>query len=100
MDRSFTIEAIYNSNGNKIRYDGGRYISKTPSGAARKAFSQASRHMRKFGKLSLDIHIRETTQNSHHKTYIYKVRRVRQDIEVERDGVIIQYKYKTKIRAL
>lgn len=98
MDRSFTVEAAYNTNGNKLRFHGGRYISKTPSSAARKAFTQMTRH--KKGKVALLIHIRETTMNSHHKTFVYKVTRKREDNEVERDGETILYKYVTKVKAM
>ncbi len=98
--RHFTIEAAYNSNGNKVRYHGGRYTSSTPSGAAKKAFSQISKHMRKKGKLSLEIHIRETTQNSAHKTFSYKVRQIRSEQEVERDGELITFKYIIKAKAI
>ncbi|NBP00215.1 MAG: hypothetical protein EBU90_08830 [Proteobacteria bacterium] len=99
MSRTFTIEAIYNSSGNRINYDGGRFISDTPAGAARKAFSHAAR-TRKTGRLSLEIHMRETTQGSVHKIYKYQVRRVPNRSEIEHDGTSIVYKFTTKVRAL
>lgn len=99
MSRTFTIEAIYNSSGNRLRYDGGRFISDTPAGAARKAFSHAAR-TRKSGRLSLEIHMRETTQGSLHKIYKYKVRRIPNHSEIEHDGTSIVYKFTTKVQAL
>lgn len=98
-DRSFTIDSIY-KNGNKIRFSGGRYISSTPSGAARKAFSQALRHLQAKGRLSLEIHMRETTQGSHKKIYKYKVSKVNDSKEVQRNGETVVYMYYTKIRAI
>lgn len=101
MSRTFTIDAVY-KNGRKMRFDGGRYISDTPSSAARKAFSQAYRHVGATGRLSLVIHIHETTRGSLHKTYKYKVSRVHNPTEADwiggPDSVI--FNYTTKVRAL
>jgi hypothetical protein len=100
MSRTFTIEAIYNNKGNKIRFEGGRYTSKTPSGAASKAFSQAYRHLKSKGKMSLKITMRETTQGSAHKSYKYRVSRIPQESEREINGEIIKYSYVTKVRSI
>lgn len=100
MSRTFTIEAIYNTKGNKIRFDGGRYMSRTPSGAASKAFSQAYRHLKGKGKMSLMITMRETTQGSAHKSYNYRVSRIAQESEREINGEIITYSYITKVRSI
>lgn len=100
MSRTFTIEIIYNTKGNKIHFDGGRYISRTPSGAASKAFSQAYRHFKGKGKMSLKITLRETTQGSVHKSYKYRVSRVPQESKREIDGKIISYSYITKVRSI
>lgn len=99
MSRTFTIEAIYR-NGRKIRFDGGRYVSDTPSGAARKAFTQAYRHTGATGRLSLEVHIRETTQGSSHKTYRYNVSRVANSTEAGWINEDVTFKYTTKVRAL
>jgi hypothetical protein len=98
-DRSFTIDAIYKA-GKKIRYSGGRYISSTPSSAAKKAFSQYYRTHKIKGKVTLEIHIKETTNGSAHKTYKYKVSKLKQINEVIRNGEKIVYSYITKIKAL
>ena len=103
MSRTFTVEAIYNSSGNRVRYDGGRFISDTPAAAARKAFSHAARTRTrtiKNGRLSLEIHMRETTQGSRQKVYKYRVRRVPNQNEIEHDGKTIVYKFTTKVQAL
>jgi hypothetical protein len=98
QDRSFTVEAFYKS-GKKLRSSGGRYISSTPAAAAKKAFSQYYRN-HKSGRFSLEVHIRETTQNSSHKIYKYKVSKVKDEREVVRSGETIVYKYSTKIKSL
>lgn len=99
MSRSFTVEAIYKS-GKKTRTSGGRYISETPSSAAHKAFSQAYRSMRVKGAVTLEIHIRETTSGSAHKTYKYKVSKKAISKDIERGGEIIHYSYYTKVKAI
>lgn len=99
MSRTFTVEAVYR-NGRKVRFDGGRYISDSPSSATRKAFTQASRHIGATGKLSLEIHIRETTQASSHKTYKYKVSRVQNQTEANWIDDSVVFKYTTKVRAI
>lgn len=99
MSRSFTIEAVYKG-GSKIRFDGGRYISSTPAGAAKKAFSKACQHIGLKGQCALEVHVRETTRGSHQKQFSYKLRRVVDPREVERNGQIVVYRYQTKIKSV
>jgi len=98
-DRSFTVTSIKKS-GRSIKTDGGRYISKIPSSAAKKAFSQYYRQHKRKGSFSLEIHIKETTQNSSGKTFKYRVSKVSEHNEIERGGETIVYNYITKVRAL
>jgi hypothetical protein len=98
-DRSFTVDAFY-QNGKHLRANGGRYISSTPSGAARKAFSQYYRHHKKSGRFSLEVHIAETTSGSAKKVFKYKVSKVNDKNEVMRDNISITYKYTTKVKAI
>lgn len=98
-DRSFTVIAIKKS-GRSVKIDGGRYISKTPSSAVRKAFSQYYRQHKKSGQFSLEIHIKETTQNSSGKTFKYKVLKVKDPKDISRGKEIIHYEYTTKVKAL
>lgn len=100
MSRSFTIENIQKQSGGRINYTGGRFISETPSGAAKKAFSKAYHHINATGPLSLKIKIRETTQGSLHKTYDYRITRKAKNVEVERKGQIITYNFTTKIKSI
>lgn len=98
MSRSFTVDSVHNMSGNKLKFTGGRYISEIPSNAARKAFSQISKN--KKGKVSLIIHLRETTQNSSHKIYKYKITRVNKPVEIVKGDTTIMYKYVTKVKAI
>lgn len=94
--RSFTIESVKRGSRN-IRFTGGRYISESPMGAAKKAFSQACRFEGAKGRCSMVVSIRETTAGSDKKVYKYKASRIVEHSQVERDGMIIHYKYATKI---
>lgn len=98
-DRSFTVDALYMS-GRRLRTTGGRYISLTPAAAAKKAFSQYYRNHKKSGRFSLEVHVRETTQNSSHKIFKYRVSKIKDEREVIKSGEAIIYKYTTKIKAL
>ena len=98
-DRSFTVIALH-KNGKKMRSDGGRYISKSPSSAAKKAFSQYYRNHKTKGAFSLEIHIKETTQNSSDKIFKYKVSKVKDPKDITKGKQIIHYEYTTKVKAL
>lgn len=98
-DRSFTIHAVYR-HGKKMQVEGGRYISETASGAARKMFSQIYQDMRPKGRITLEIHVRETTQGSMHKIYKYKVTKKSHPTEVNINGQTIIYKFITKVKSI
>ena len=98
--RSFTIESINKYGAGKINYTGGRFISETPSAAAKKAFTKAYHHLKAKGPMSLKICVRETTQGSHKKEYYYRVTKKSQKVQVERDGETITYNFNTKIKSL
>lgn len=75
----------------------GRYISKTPSGAAKKV---GGRLLKKRDQMSVTVRVRETTQGSKKKMYMYVVQRVKlpQRKVVMRDGKRISYQFKTVIK--
>lgn len=98
MSRSFTVDSVYNMSGKKMKFKGGRYMSEIPSNAARKAFSQISHN--KKGKLSLEIHLKETTQNSSNKIYKYKITRVNKPTVVTKGDTTIVFRYLTKVKAI
>lgn len=98
MSRSFTIvNAISSSGGANI---GGRFISKTPAGAASKAASRICRETAIRGICSLEIHVQETTRGSAGKVYMYRVSRRLNPKEVERDGKIIEYRYEMVVKSV
>ncbi len=102
MSRTFTVEAAHRGTTN-LRVSGGRYISNSPSGAASKAFSQILRNINIKGKVTITIHIRETTQGSKHKTYGYKVSRVPNNTSadwIKSDDQSISFAYTTKVKSL
>lgn len=98
-NRSFTVESMHKAC-KSLGVNGGRYISSTPSGAAKKAFSQYYRNHKNTGKLSLQIQIRETTSESSHKIFKYNVSKINQERQVVRNGKTITYKYITKVKAI
>lgn len=98
MSRSFTVDSIFNVSGKKLRLKGGRYISDIPSSAARKAFSKMSKGM--TGRVVLIVNIRETTQNSSHKIYKYKITRLYKPTKITIGDQTIIHKYITKVKSL
>ena len=100
--RSFTLAEVRRSaSGAKKGKSnlGGRFESRTPAGAARKAASKVCRESKIKGQCSLVIHVRETTAGSTGKVFKYRVRRVVKPRTVMRNGVKITYKYTTVIKA-
>lgn len=76
----------------------GRYVSKTPASAARKA---GNRLLKKKKQISVHVHIKETTQGSLKKSFKYLVRRVRlvKQKQVQLKGKKVVYKFKTTVKA-
>lgn len=97
--RSFTVESMHKAC-KSLGVHGGRYISSTPAGAAKKAFSQYYRNHKKSGRFSLQIQIMETTSGSSHKVFKYNVSKVNQEQQVVRNGETITYKYITKVKSI
>lgn len=95
--RSFTVEKIETSNGKAKGASnlGGRFISSTPSGAAKKVGSKICSESSVKGRCVLYITLRETTRESKHKEYVYKITRMLDPVTVVRDGVEITYRYRT-----
>jgi len=82
-----------------LGFTGGRYKSKTPSGAAKKA---ATRMFRTTNKKSVVFTIRQTTQGTDKKLYKYRANQVKLDkpFILTIKGVQIEYKYKVDITPL
>jgi hypothetical protein len=102
--RSFTIVSVKTSRGKEKGNAnlGGRFLSSTPSGAAKKAATRVCRDSKIKGQCSLVISIRETTRNSSGKEHSYRVNRIRLSSPqvIVRDGQEVVYKYTTKVKAL
>lgn len=100
--RSFTLEEVRRSaSGAKKGKSnvGGRFESRTPASAAKKAATRVCRMSKIKGQCSLVVHIRETTAGSAGKVFKYKVRRVLKPRTVMRNGVKVTYKYATVVKA-
>ena len=73
--RSFAVVGATRQGACKTKSHRGRYIGRTPAGAARKAFSELCRVKRIRGICTLFVTIKETTQGSARKQYTYKLNR-------------------------
>ena len=73
--RSFTVVEASKHGGCKTKSKGGRYISKNPFGAAKKAFNELCRVKKIRGVCTITITVRETTSNSNGKLFTYKMHR-------------------------
>mgnify|MGYP002636741693 FL=1 len=91
-DRSFTVIDIRKpAQGGKktsLPADGGRYISKTPFGAARKGFSLACREKKIKGQCTFIVTVQETTRGEDGKIFSYKLKRekLKEPKEITRGG--------------
>lgn len=98
--RSFTIIEIKKSNGSNVKYTGGRFVGESPSSCARKMFSKAYNYLKGKGPMTLKITLRETTQNSLKKEYTYRVKKISDYKEIERNNQLIIYRYSTKVKSV
>lgn len=94
--RSFTIKSIIKNGNSKSSHSGGRYISETPVSAAKKAFTKTFLN-NKSKNLKAKVVIQETTQNSLKKKYSYTIKRIYSPTQIEKDNMIITYKYQYKV---
>jgi hypothetical protein len=94
--RSFTVVDAARSDGCKTKFaikgSGGRYISKEPEGAARKAFSRLCHRKRIRGQCAMIITVQELTQGSNGKTWTYRLNREKLATPIELNGRIIEYR--------
>ena len=99
--RTFTVVGVETSSGSKRGKgnEGGRFVSSSASGAARKAATKICRSTKVKGRCSLVISLRETSKDSKHKEYVYHVKRILDPKTVIRNGVEVEYKYRTEVHA-
>ena len=99
MSRSFTIVSIKKSDGSKISYKNGRFMSSTPAGAAAKMYSHANRTCRTKCN-SLTILLRESTAGSAKKEYMYRVTKKKEETTVNLGKSEVVFGFKTKTKSL
>ena len=91
-DRSFTVINMRKpgQGGKKtsIPSEGGRYISKTPFAAAKKAFGIACREKKIRGQCTITVTVQETTRGADGKVFSYKLKRekLKKPLEITRGG--------------
>lgn len=73
--RSFTVINVSKHGGCKTKFHSGRYINKTPAGAARKAFTEFCRTKRIKGICTLNVVVQETTTGSRKGVFAYNLHR-------------------------
>ena len=100
-ERSFTISEASHVDGCPTKFSrkdfSGRYVGSTPSGAAQKALTELCRVKKVKGQCTLFLRMRETTQGSKKKEYMYRVKREKLDKPVEiTKGVFVEYKSRVK----
>ena len=99
--RSFTVVSVVSKSGKKGKHNlGGRFLSRNPISAAKKAFSRICRESKIKGVCSMNVVLRETSRGSSGKEFSYKVNRKYEPRTVVRDGVEVKYKYAIKARKL
>lgn len=98
--RSFTVENVNNVHGKKLsRFHGGRYLSSTPIGAAKKVVSNICRTIDVHGQCTFIVTINETTRGSLNKSYCYKIKRILDPVTVNHNGVEIEHAYRVEAHA-
>ena len=108
--RSFAvIDARKSAAGKKVKFsEDGRYVSRTPVSAAKKAFGRICKDRKMKGKCSMIVTIQETTRGEGGKVFSYKVVRekLKEPIEITRGGGMfgggetITIKYGTDAKAV
>lgn len=73
-DRSFKVISVHKNDGSTIPFKPGRYISSTPMGAAKKAFTKLCNSR---SKKILRITIQESTSQSNGKQFSYQIQRTK-----------------------
>ena len=103
--RSFTVLTVHHDE-KKAEFQGGRYQSFTPSGAARKAASEACKSLAggSDDPITVEIVIKEVTRNRASKPYAYEATRKLSEKEVNFAGssgtVKIPFKWSISLKSL
>lgn len=104
VKRVFTVLKVTHEN-QEGDFKGGKFQSKTPAGAARKAANQACKAIYGNEDCTIEISIKETTKNGSSKEYPYEATRKLNEKDVqftgqEGGGVKIPFKYSMTLKSL
>jgi len=99
-DRSFTIGMASHVDGCPTKFSrkdfSGRYVGRDAAGAAKKALTELCRVKKVKGQCTLFLKMRETTQGSKKKEYLYQAKREKLSKPIELKGRVIEYASKVK----
>ena len=100
--RSFSVVRLAKRNEKDKSKTEGRYIARDAIGAAKKAFNRECRQSKIKGQCTLIIILKETTQGSKKKRYVYKMKRVKlqKPIKIDRNNESITINYKTNAQRI
>lgn len=79
--------------------ESGRYLSATPSGAARKAANQYLNATGKGSGAKVQLSVRETTRGSAGKTFKYTAKRVADHDKATINGCKVYFRFRTDLKA-
>lgn len=99
--RSFAVVNVSKHGGCATKFNEGRFISREPVGAAKKAFNQFCRQKKIRGVCTLTVTVEETTRGSNNKQFTYKLHRRKLSepkimMEGTNDEYVIEYKIDAK----
>lgn len=95
-DRSFKVTSVKKKDGTSIKFKHGRYISSTPMGAVKKAFTKLCNSR---SKRILKITIQETTAQSDGKEFTYQLERTKLKTPIVRfAGTDKEFKIRYSVR--
>jgi hypothetical protein len=101
--RSFTVVEISKHGGCPTKFNEGRFMSRTPAGAAKKAFNEHCRLKNIRGICALHVTLKETTQGTPDNLFTYKLQRHKlKEPLIRFKGSNKQFliEYKTKIKSV
>lgn len=101
--RSFTVINVEDKEGLNMQDSlGGRYLSKDPSSAAKKAGSSICRQNYINDEISFELTLRDTTKSekTYNQVYTYNYMRLYNPKTVMRSGKKIAYKFKSEVERL
>ncbi len=94
MDRTFSIAKVSTSNGDVIKVNKGRFVSKMPHNAVKKAFTRVSRE-HDVNDLNITI-----MDNKSLKKYKYHVSKVKKNTDVIINGKKVTFTHDIKVKSL